>query len=66
MDKYFLEGNWHVISGRLKQAFGEITDDDLVFMRGEEEVLLGKLQKKLGKSREELLRIMENHFQSPE
>jgi len=38
----------------LKQKYGQLTDDDLSFAEGKEDELLGRLQRRLGKSREEL------------
>ena len=42
------------MKGKLKQKYGQLTDDDLSFAEGKEDELLGRLQKKLGKSREDL------------
>lgn len=49
-----LRGNWNEMKGKMKQAYGSLTDDDLAYERGQEEEFLGKLQQKLGKSKEEL------------
>jgi uncharacterized protein YjbJ (UPF0337 family) len=49
-----LKGNWNELKGKLKQQYAELTDDDLLYEEGEEDQLLGKIQKKLGKTREEL------------
>src|SRR5712675_2593988 len=49
-----LKGNWNEIKGKLKQKYGQLTDDDLTFAEGKEDELLGRLQKRLGKSKEEL------------
>jgi len=49
-----LKGNWNEIKGKLKQKYANLTDDDLTYVEGKEEELLGKLQKKLGKSRDEV------------
>jgi uncharacterized protein YjbJ (UPF0337 family) len=54
MDDLKIKGNWNEIKGRLKQEYGELTDDDLSFVEGKEDEFFGKLQKKLGKTREEL------------
>ena len=54
MDKLSNKGNWNEIAGKLKQKFADLTDDDLLFLEGKEEELLGRLQKKLGKTKEEL------------
>jgi uncharacterized protein YjbJ (UPF0337 family) len=42
------------VKGKLKQKYGQLTDDDLSFAEGKEDELLGRLQRRLGKSREEL------------
>jgi len=54
MDKLNLKGNWNVVKGKLKQKYGELTDDDLTYVEGKEDELFGRIQKKLGKSREEI------------
>ncbi len=48
-----IQGNWNEIKGKLKQKYAELTDDDLVYAEGKEDELYGKLQKRLGISREE-------------
>jgi len=59
MDKLEIKGNWNEIKGRLKQAYGDLTDDDLAYEEGQDDKLLGRIQKRLGKSREEVRRILE-------
>lgn len=54
MNKLQIKGNWNEIKGKLKQKYGNLTDDDLTFAEGKEDELYGRLQKKLGKSKEEL------------
>jgi uncharacterized protein YjbJ (UPF0337 family) len=49
-----LKGNWNEIKGRLKQKFAELTDDDVLMVEGKQDELFGRLQQKLGKSKEEL------------
>lgn len=56
MDKLNLKGNWNVVKGKLKQKYGELTDDDLTYVEGKEDEFFGRIQKKLGKSREEIER----------
>ncbi len=58
MDKLKIKGNWNESAGKLKQQFANLTDDDLLLIKGKEEELLGRLQKKLGKTKEELLKII--------
>jgi len=60
MNKLTIEGNWNEIKGKLKQKYGELTDNDLTFAKGKEEEMYGRLQKKLGKTKEEILKDIEN------
>jgi uncharacterized protein YjbJ (UPF0337 family) len=59
MNKTEAKGNWNEQKGKLKQKFAVLTDDDLMFAEGKKEEMLGKLQIKLGKSKEELRKIIE-------
>lgn len=52
------KGNWNKAAGKLKQQFAILTDDDLLFLKGKEEELMGRLQNKLGKTKEELRKII--------
>ncbi len=54
MDKLRIKGNWNQIKGSLKQKYAELTNDDLAYVEGEEDKLLGKLQEKTGKTKDEL------------
>jgi len=53
-----LKGNWAEQKGKLKQKFAELTDDDLLYVEGKKDEMLGKLQIKLGKTKEELHTII--------
>jgi uncharacterized protein YjbJ (UPF0337 family) len=59
MNKTELKGNWNEQKGKLKQKFASLTDDDLMFAEGKKDELYGRLQIKLGKSEEELRRIID-------
>lgn len=48
------KGNWNELKGKLKQRYSTLTDDDLLFEEGKEDELLGRLQKKLGRTNEEI------------
>ncbi|PLX02141.1 MAG: general stress protein CsbD [Marinilabiliales bacterium] len=52
------KGNWNEIKGKLKQKFAVITDNDLMFAKSNKDEMLGRLQIKLGKTKEELRKIM--------
>ncbi|WP_025762072.1 CsbD family protein [Dyadobacter tibetensis] len=49
-----IKGNWNELKGKLKQEYGDLTDDDLTYAEGKEDELLGKLQQKMGKTRSEV------------
>lgn len=55
MDKLEWQGKWNEIKGKVKQAYGDLTDDDLKYEEGKDDELLGKLQQKTGKGRDELV-----------
>ncbi len=55
MDRLELKGNWNELKGKVKQAHGNLTDDDLKYEEGKDDELLGRLQTKLGKTREEVV-----------
>jgi uncharacterized protein YjbJ (UPF0337 family) len=48
--KSTVKGSWNELKGKLKQKYASLTDDDLVYNEGQEDELLGRLQKKTGKS----------------
>jgi uncharacterized protein YjbJ (UPF0337 family) len=54
------KGDWNVTKGKLKQKFADLTDDDVLYQEGKEDELYGRLQKRLGKSREEIEKILED------
>jgi len=49
-----IKGNWNEIKGKLKQKYAELTDNDLLMVEGKRDEMLGRLQIKLGKSKEEI------------
>ncbi|MBN1926564.1 MAG: CsbD family protein [Prolixibacteraceae bacterium] len=59
MNKTELQGNWNEQKGKLKQKFATLTDNDLLFAEGKKDEMLGRLQVKLGKSKEELNNLIE-------
>lgn len=52
--KLKLKGNWNELKGKIKQQYAELTDDDLLYEEGQDEELMGRIQKKTGKTKEEL------------
>lgn len=55
MNKLQVKGNWNELKGKVKQKYGELTDDDLTYVEGQEDELIGRLQKKTGKAKEVLI-----------
>ena len=53
-----MKGSWKETAGKLKQQFANLTDDDLLFKEGKDEELLGRLQQKLGKTKEEVRNLI--------
>ena len=56
MTKLELKGTWNEMKGKLKQKYADLTDDDLTFAEGKDDELLGRLQKKLGRTKDEIRR----------
>ncbi len=52
-----LKGNWNETKGKIKQKYAMLTDDDLLLVEGKEDELLGRLQAKLGKTKEEVQQL---------
>ena len=52
MNKLELKGDWNITKGKLKQRWAKLTDDDLQYVDGQGEELLGRIQKRTGESRE--------------
>lgn len=55
MDKMELKGVWNEWKGKLKQQHADLTDDDLQYEDGKEDEMWGKIQKKVGKTKDELV-----------
>jgi uncharacterized protein YjbJ (UPF0337 family) len=60
MTKLEFKGGWNEVKGKLKQKYAQLTDDDLEFAEGKDEELLGRLQQKLGKTKEDLRKEIED------
>ena len=54
MTKLEFKGSWNEVKGKLKQKYAQLTDDDLLFSEGKDDELLGRLQTKLGQTKEQL------------
>lgn len=59
MNTLGMKGTWNELKGKLKQKYADLTDDDLTFAEGKEDELYGRLQKRLGKTKEEIRKEIE-------
>ncbi len=55
MDKLTLKGNWNELKGKMKQANAQLTDDDLQYEEGKDDEFFGRMQQKLGKTKDEVV-----------
>ena len=53
--KLKLQGNWNETKGKMKQAYADLTDDDLTYEEGQDDEFVGKLQQRLGKTKDEVI-----------
>ncbi|MEO6814152.1 MAG: CsbD family protein [Ginsengibacter sp.] len=58
--KLKLKGNWNETKGKMKQAYADLTDDDLKYEEGKDDELVGKLQQKLGKTKDDVIRWIQS------
>ena len=58
MNKLTFKGDWNQVKGKLKQKYGQLTDDDLVYSEGKDDELVGRLEKKLGVARDKITRLI--------
>ena len=62
MNKEHFKGSWNVTKGKIKQRWGELTDNDLTQIDGNYDELIGKLQLRLGKSKDEAHELVDELF----
>jgi uncharacterized protein YjbJ (UPF0337 family) len=56
-----LKGNWNVVKGKLKQAYGDLTDDDLSYTDGKEDELVGRIQKRIGSTAADVRHLLHKY-----
>lgn len=54
MEKQQIKGSWNEMKGKLKQKYAQLTDDDLTYSEGKDDEFYGRLQQRLGKTKEEI------------
>lgn len=55
MDKLEIKGDWNEMKGKMKQAHADLTDDDLEYQEGKDDEFFGRLQQKLGKTKDDVV-----------
>ena len=58
--KLKLSGSWNDIKGKIKQTYANLTDDDLMYEEGKDDEFIGRLQTKLGKTKDEVIKWIED------
>ncbi len=58
MNNLKLKGNWTIATGKLKQKWGQLTDSDLQYIEGQEDQLIGRIQRRTGETREAVERVL--------
>jgi uncharacterized protein YjbJ (UPF0337 family) len=64
MNTLEMKGNWNIAKGKLKQKFAQLTDDDLQFVEGKEDELIGRIQKRTGHARADIQRVVDGYRSS--
>ena len=59
MTKLEIKGDWNIAKGKLKQKWANLTDNDLRYVEGQEDELIGRIQKRTGETREAVERFLE-------
>jgi len=54
-----IKGNWNIVKGRLQQKWAQLTDDDLDYVEGKENELIGRIQKRTSQTREAVEKAIE-------
>ena len=64
MNEDILKGQWKQLEGRVLGQWGKLTDNDLTMIKGDRDVLLGKIQEHYGRTREEAMKDVDNWLQT--
>ena len=64
MNTLHVKGNWNIAKGKLKQKYGQLTDDDLQFVEGQEDELIGRIQKRTGDSKDAVEKFIDDCYKN--
>ena len=59
-----MKGKWNQFKGEVKKQWGDLTDDDLRQIDGEQDKLVGRVQERYGYTRQEAQREVDDYFKS--
>lgn len=62
MNKLEIKGDWNIAKGKLKQKWGSLTDNDLQYAEGQNDELIGRIQKRTGETREAVEKVFKSVF----
>jgi len=62
MNKLQMKGNWNIAKGKLKKKWANLTDDDLRYQEGNDDELIGRIQKRTGQTREQVEQAIDEAF----
>jgi uncharacterized protein YjbJ (UPF0337 family) len=62
MNRDTLKGQWTQLKGKVREQWGKLTDDDLDKAQGNAEMLIGKIQERYGRNREEAEREFDRWY----
>jgi uncharacterized protein YjbJ (UPF0337 family) len=62
MDWNRIEGNWKLMSGRVKEQWGQLTEDDITQINGKREQLEGKIQERYGRAKDDVRRDIDDWY----
>jgi len=65
MNTLEIKGDWNIAMGKLKQRWAKLTDDDLQFVEGKQDELVGRIQKRTGETREAVEKAVKESCSSP-
>ncbi len=60
MNTLTIKGDWNITKGKLKQKWANLTDDDLKFVEGQEDELLGRIQKRTGQTKDAVVKAIQD------
>jgi uncharacterized protein YjbJ (UPF0337 family) len=62
MNTLQIKGDWNIAKGKLKQKYGQLTDNDLRYEEGQEDELVGRIQKRTGDTKEVVQKFVDECF----